>query len=329
MMGKRVARSRYRRRKLRYPWVVGLIVVVCVVSATAWFALTHSDTQDEAPPSQKSDSEAAGDSTIADSEQEPEDPPNTGVMPEIDENGEVRQNNPDPPEGSTTEGQDNAADDPYIYGTPVAEGEAVDDSWFEDAVFLGDSRTEGLQLYSGITSGTFFWEWGMSVFKIDDTNHRKVVVDGEKMTLMEALATGTWEKVYIMIGINDLGYQASAYQKALGEMIDRVREIQSGAVIYLQTMPPVNESLANENGISYYINNENVNAFNEAIVQVAREKQVVLLDTASCLTDSEGQLPADMSSDGVHFKKSGYQTWLNYLKCHTLSSEVSTQSVTA
>ena len=112
-------------------------------------------------------------------------------------------------------------------------------------------------------------------------------------------------------------------------MVDQVREIQSDAVIYLQTMPPVNESLAQANGIAYYINNENVKAFNDAITQVAQEKQVVLLDTASCLTDSQGQLPADMSSDGVHFKKAGYQTWLEYLKCHTVSQEAYQAAVEA
>ena len=211
--------------------------------------------------------------------------------------------------------------DQYTFGQPLQETPAVDDSWFENAVFLGDSRTEGLQLYSGITTGTFFWEWGMSVFKIDSEKHRKVDVGGTKMTLMEALSTGTWDQVYIMMGINDLGYQVSSYQKSLGEMVDKVRAIQGDAVIYLQTMPPVNEALAKENDIAYYINNENVKAFNDAIVQVATEKQVVLLDTASCLTDSQGQLPADMSSDGVHFKKAGYQTWLDYLKCHTITAE--------
>ena len=241
-------------------------------------------------------------------------------MPEINPDGDQQT-------GESSSGQADNAD--YVLGQPAPEGEAVDDSWFEDAVFLGDSRTEGLQLYSGITTGTFFWEWGMSVFKVDDTGHRKVVVNGEKMTLMEALSTGTWNKVYIMLGINDLGYPAQSYQEALAEVVDQVREIQSDAVMYLQTMPPVNESLAQANGIAYYINNENVKAFNDAITQVAQEKQVVLLDTASCLTDSQGQLPADMSSDGVHFKKAGYQTWLEYLKCHTVSQEAYQAAVEA
>lgn len=257
---------------------------------------------------------------------------NTAVVdppPVEEDDGEVHmpEINPDDlPDDSTQGGntQDSSTTtkgDVYTFGQPLQETPAVDDTWFENTVFLGDSRTEGLQLYSGITTGTFFWEWGMSVFKIDSEKHRKVEVNGQKMTLMEALSSGTWDQVYIMIGINDLGYQASSYQEALEEMVDQVKAIQSDAVIYLQTMPPVNEALAKENNIAYYINNENVKAFNDAIVQVAQEKQVVLLDTASCLTDSQGQLPADMSSDGVHFKKAGYQTWLDYLKCHTISAE--------
>ena len=45
----------------------------------------------------------------------------------------------------------------YTFGQSVPESEEVEESWFEDAVFLGDSRTEGLQLYSGLHEGDFFW----------------------------------------------------------------------------------------------------------------------------------------------------------------------------
>ena len=289
-----------------------LLILLCVIVGVIIFAVSRftsgSDGEQVDP-----DSSAIHDDQ---SEEEPSQRAD-GEMPEADSgqaDGDAAGAAPETPPAEEAEAG-------YVFGSPLPESEAVDDSWFSDAVFLGDSRTEGLQLYSGITTGTFFWEWGMSVFKIDDTGHRKVAVNGEKMTLMEALSTGTWSKVYIMMGINDLGYPAQSYQEALGKMVDRVREIQSSAVIYLQTMPPVNDVMAQQNGLAYYVNTENVNAFNEAIVQVAKEKQVVLLDTASCLTDSQGQLIADISSDGVHFKKAGYQTWLDYLKCHTISPE--------
>ena len=38
---------------------------------------------------------------------------------------------------------------------PVPESEAVDDGYFADAVFIGDSRTQGLRLYSGLKDTTW------------------------------------------------------------------------------------------------------------------------------------------------------------------------------
>lgn len=58
--------------------------------------------------------------------------------------------------------------EPYEFGTPLAESQPVaDDSFFDSAVFLGDSRTEGLQLFSGLKHGEFYWARGMTVFRTD------------------------------------------------------------------------------------------------------------------------------------------------------------------
>lgn len=210
----------------------------------------------------------------------------------------------------------------YTFGQPVPEISGdMEEEWFEDAVFLGDSRTEGLQLYSGLHAGDFFWHKGMTVFRVDDEDYRQIEVDGQKMTMMEALARKQYAKVYIMIGINELGYPASSYEKGLKAMVDQVKELQPNAVVYLQTLPPVNEGKAAESGLGSYINNTNVNAFNEIIVETAKEKQVALLDVASVFRSEQGDLPADMASDGVHFEKDGYQLWYAYLRCHVLTAE--------
>lgn len=211
--------------------------------------------------------------------------------------------------------------EPYRFGQPVDESEPVDESWFEDAVFLGDSRTEGFQLYSGLRAGDFFWHKGMTVFKADDPEKRVIEVDGEKLTMMEALARKQYAKVYIMIGINELGYPASSYEKGLKAMVDRVKELQPDAVVYLQTLPPVNEKVAAEKKLGRYINNTNVNAFNEVVFRVAWEKQVALLDVASVYRTEAGDLAADMAVDGVHFYRQGYARWYEYLRSHTLEPE--------
>lgn len=210
----------------------------------------------------------------------------------------------------------------YHYGQPVEEGEERDsEEWFADAVFLGDSRTEGMQVYSGIRSADFIWHRGLSVFNAVSDDYRFYEADGEQLTLLEALALKQYGKIYIMIGINELGYAASTYEKSLGELLDRVREEQPDAVIYLQTIPPVNEGMASAKGLKSYINNENVNAFNEAVVRQAREKQVALLDVASVFRTEAGDLAEDMAADGVHFRKEGYKLWTGYLLTHTLDPE--------
>ena len=178
----------------------------------------------------------------------------------------------------------------YEFGVPLEESEPVeDDSFFDNAVFVGDSRTEGLQLFSGLKNGTFYWARGMSVFRADHEDYKVFEADGEKLTLVGVLARGEYDAVYIMIGVNELGFGAQAYGEGLAELIDKVIAAQPKAVIYLQLLPPVNDAMCRANGLASYINNDNVAAYNEAITQVAADKRVVLLNTAEVYTGEDGQ----------------------------------------
>lgn len=210
----------------------------------------------------------------------------------------------------------------YEFGTPLEKSEPVaDDSFFDTAVFLGDSRTEGLQMFSGLKNGTFYWARGMSVFHADSEDYKVFEVDGEQLTLVGTLSKHQYESVYIMIGINELGYPAESYETGMATLVDKVIAAQPNAVIYLQTLPPVNDAVAQANGLASYINNAQVDLFNEAIVRVAKEKKVVLLDTASVYRGPDGQLPAELASDGAHFVYSGYTIWADYLRCHVMDPE--------
>ncbi len=209
----------------------------------------------------------------------------------------------------------------YTFGTPLAETEPVEDAHFENAVFLGDSRTEGLQLFGGLKLGDYYWARGMSVFAADNPDYAIFDIDGEKLTMVGALGKKQYDCVYIMIGINEMGYAASEYERGLGILLDKVLAAQPDAVVYLQILPPINDAEARANGLGAYINNENVALFNEAIVRVATEKKVVLLDTAEVYRDENGELQADVSSDGCHFVYGGYARWVEYLRCHVMDPE--------
>ena len=208
----------------------------------------------------------------------------------------------------------------YEFGIPVEESEPVeDDSFFDNAVFLGDSRTEGLQLFGGQKHGTYYWARGMSVFRADSEEYRSFEVDGETLTLVGTLSKHQYDKVYLMIGVNELGSRAEAYEAGLETLIDKILAAQPDAVVYLQILPPVNDAMCRADGtMKDYINNANVQAFNEAIVRVAAEKKVALLNTAEIYTGEDGQLPRELAADGCHFAYNAYTQWADYLRTHTI-----------
>lgn len=212
--------------------------------------------------------------------------------------------------------------EPYEFGTPLEESEAVeDDSFFDNSVFLGDSRTEGLQLFSGLKHGDFYWARGMTVFRADDENYSVLELDNQAYSLLGALALKRYDNVYIMLGVNELGYPASSYEKGLGELLDKIIALQPDAVVYLQVMPPLNDAMCRRNKLAAHINNENLGKFNEAIIRLAGSKKVVLLNTAEAYTGADGQLPAELANDGCHFAYSAYALWADYLRTHTIGRE--------
>lgn len=204
---------------------------------------------------------------------------------------------------------------------PVPESEEVEMEYFEDALFIGDSRTDGLRLYSGIQGADFYCYKGLTIFEVDE---RKIVeLNGNSYSVVEALEKGPqYAKIYISLGVNELGYyNDDAYHQAFSEFLDTVKALQPDAIIYLENLVPVNPQKCAEYKQPSYVNNDRVAAYNAIYPQLATEHQVALLDVASALSDENGILPADATADGVHFTKAWYQKWLAYLMNHTVSQE--------
>ena len=188
----------------------------------------------------------------------------------------------------------------YDFSQPCPESPAVDNSYFEDAAFIGDSRTDGFLLYSGIGCGENLTSNGLSIFKLAEK--KALTIDGQKYTLLEALGLKQYGKVYLSLGVNELGYN-------------------NDKGFYNEGLIPLNEDVIAATGGSSYLTNEHLRVYNDLMQQAAQEKQVVFLDLEPEFTGPDGQLPADASNDGVHLKKAYCQAWLEYLKTHTVSYE--------
>lgn len=224
------------------------------------------------------------------------------------------------PEGAGREGAD---------GTPEAGGEdwkrefypvpaspKADDSYFSDAVFIGDSRVQGLMIYSGLKEGTFYAEKSMSV---NDIMTKKIVAQGSgsKISVTEALRKNQFRKVYIKLGLNELGSSLEGIVDKYSEIVDEIKELEPEAIIYVQAVIPVTKSKSQSSKVH---NNPRIQELNELLKKMSWEKGLYYLDTYTGLADADGCLPKEASSDGVHLNKTYCRKWLEYLKNHTVKT---------
>ena len=204
----------------------------------------------------------------------------------------------------------------YDFSQPVPEQPAVESDYFADAAFVGDSRSDGFYLY-GVKRGKNLSSSGLSVFTF--AKKKTFTIGGTGYTALEALALNEYTKVYLGFGVNELGYiNTDTFYRAYCETIDAVRACQPRAVVYAQTMAPVNESRVAAVGGAGHLNNDRVRLYNDLIRKAAAEKHVPLLDIYSALA-VDGSLPAEASRDGIHLTGDYCRKQLEYLTTHTVS----------
>ncbi len=199
---------------------------------------------------------------------------------------------------------------------PPLEFQAVDDSYFDDAVFIGDSRIVSLYLYSDWKNATYYCSSGMTlggVFK-DPTGQWK---DGNwKENIATALQEQQFKKVYIMIGINDMGVgDLDYFVNHYTDMLLKIREWQPNAIVYIMSIMNVSEE---RDAKGDYINNEAIRERNEKLQGFADGQNIFYLDINSAVCDENGYLTADYTFDGVHLYAQYVPLWTDYLKAHAI-----------
>lgn len=201
---------------------------------------------------------------------------------------------------------------------PAAQEKAVtpvEDTYFSDAVFLGDSRTEGFSLYSGLKEGEYLYSVGATVSSVF-TKATEETAAG-KVPMLDALAGMECSKIYIMLGVNELGWVSSqTFRDQYAKVIDRIQADHPDATVAIQSILPVSQA---QDDKKTYVNNARIREYNALLEELAEEKGCVYLDIASAVSDETGCLRADWTFDGVHLNTAGCQAWLQYLKEHPIT----------
>ncbi len=185
-------------------------------------------------------------------------------------------------------------------------------SYFSDAVLVCDSRMEGFRNVSGITQGRFFTRVGMSLSGL--IGGSIINTPQGKITVAAAVSGGVYNKVYVMLGTNDLGeFDLEGFHDRFTQATGRLRELQPNAVFYICSIIYVEESKVTT---GEYVNNTNVDKLNAILLQICEEQGYHYLDLNEILSDGNGSLIPGASSDGVHMYEQYCKQMLEYVKNH-------------
>lgn len=200
-----------------------------------------------------------------------------------------------------------------VWAGPVPESALVEDTYFDDVVFLGDSRTDGLRLYSGLQHGTFLCSTGATV---ESVFSKAVETPAGELPLLDALAALDCGKIYIMLGINELGWNGTeTFRTQSTELIQRLQKDHPDAEIVIQSILPVS---AEKDAEGRYVNNGRIKEYNQVWLELAEKFDVAYLNVAEGVAGEDGLLPSELCYDGVHLNKAGCQMWLDYLRTHAV-----------
>ena len=189
----------------------------------------------------------------------------------------------------------------YLEFTNAPEG------YFNDALFIGDSRTVGLKMYAPIEGATYFASVGLDVYEIEEA---VVEVDNVgSVTLTELLKGNKYGKVYIMLGINELGFDYDTNLVKYKKLMDTIRKYQPDAIIFVEANLRVGYGKSSTDSI---INNANIDRFNEAISKFANNVDSVYIDVNPLFDDGYGNLNSEYTSDDVHLYANHYADWVNW-----------------
>ena len=295
------ARRKKRRIKRMMQRLAVLLVAVVILLVGAWGVFSVVKKISKIPKAAASSAPVATTSTPA---QAPAPLPATLV-------DNTSWNKTDPVE-KTINNQPVTAPDYHMIALP--ENGRVEMSYFDTATFVGDSITQGLELYKaeGIPNAHYCAYKSIGPKQIYDGSIQ-TRADKTQEIPMEALVASAPDKVYILLGTNAMvAMDDASLLQYYKEMLAQIRaSLHPDVKYYIQSITPVRPDASK-------LNQDRIFLLNHALAQIAQEEGIYFIDLNECLAGDDGFLREDFASrDGYHLNPKGYAAWVEYLATHT------------
>lgn len=172
-----------------------------------------------------------------------------------------------------------------------------------DIVFLGDGIIDDC-------------EWG-ELFDNRHVRNRGICDDRSAWLLdrIDTLIAGHPKKLFLTIGVNDLAAGATPAEVAenVAKLIDRFKAESRWTKIFVTSILPVN-GRSFDNHPKHYAQAAAIVETNRLFEELCTEKEATYLDVYTALVDSNGDLNAAYTNDGLHLTGPGYLLWRDTIK---------------
>lgn len=187
--------------------------------------------------------------------------------------------------------------------------EEVDLSYFDDALFIGDSRVAGLAMNSG-TNATFYAVTSFQLYRYK--TFKVVQTPSGKVPIFDAMPYDKFTKIYIKVGLNELGSVTDEpFLDAYASLINDLRVMQPRAIIYIQAILPVTQVKSQTDRVHC---NENIKKRNENLKSFAELMKCYYVDVGPYFADETGALKAETTADGIHMYSKYMPMWIDALR---------------
>lgn len=205
---------------------------------------------------------------------------------------------------------------PVVATVEEVQGEVPED-FFENTLFIGDSRTVGLMEYGNIQGAHFFATSGLCIYDLDDT---AIDIPGVgKVTILELLAKQNYSRIYLMMGINELGADIDYTGNLYREFITKIMELQPDTQLVICGNLHVTKGRSDSDTI---YNNANIDRLNSHLKEIAQEKHLKYIDSNSIFDDETNSLSEAYTNDRTHPLGVNYQRWVVWLANYQDYSDV-------
>ncbi len=164
-----------------------------------------------------------------------------------------------------------------------------------EIIFLGDSLTNECE-----------WTELLGSLAIKNRGITGDTTDGVLGRLDETVKSKP-EKVFLMVGINDLvnqGKSVSETCEIYEKILLRIREKTPETKVFIQSVLPVNNKRYGR-----WVNNGMVTELNSQLQELAKQLSMQYIDLLIPLSDSQNQLDAQYTLDGIHLNGPAYLIW--------------------